>query len=497
MSSPSIFDALDAPTLFQPFFAGPSWALWRAVLKAALAEPMTETELELFRSVAERDPPNKRVKEVWIVAGRRAGKDSIASLLGAYSAGFIDYESFLRPGERATVMCLASDRDQARIVLGYTRAYFDRIELLHDLVERETVNGLELGTGAEIVITTSSFRAVRGRTIALAVLDECAFWRSEESSNPAEEVYAALRPGLATLPGSMLIGISSPHKRSGLLYDKFKASYGQPDERVLVVRGASKTFNPTIADEEVEDALARDPAKARAEWLAEWRDDIASYLPRELIEASVDHGVLVRPRETGKHYSAFVDAASGVGEDSYCLGIAHREANDRVVLDCLREIRPRFDPASATAELADIVKSYGLAKVTGDRYALNWVAEAWGRSGITYENTERDRSAIYGEALPLFTSGRARLLDNPRVVAQIANLERKTTATGRDIIGHPERAGHHDDAANAVCGAMVLASARPQPLVITDELMAWARGGPGLSSPGSRSWLPDRFIPHA
>src|SRR5690242_13911918 len=88
MSLPSIIDALDAPTLFQPFFAGPSWATWRAVLKGAFALPMTAAEVELFRFVAERDPPNNRVKEVWIIAGRRAGKDSVASLLGGYSAGF-------------------------------------------------------------------------------------------------------------------------------------------------------------------------------------------------------------------------------------------------------------------------------------------------------------------------------------------------------------------------------------------------------------------------
>ena len=50
MSLPSIIDALDAPTLFQPFFAGPSWAMWRAVLKGAFAEPMTDEEIELFRS---------------------------------------------------------------------------------------------------------------------------------------------------------------------------------------------------------------------------------------------------------------------------------------------------------------------------------------------------------------------------------------------------------------------------------------------------------------
>ncbi len=32
-----------------------------------------------FRTIAERDPPRKRVREFWIIAGRRAGKDSIAT----------------------------------------------------------------------------------------------------------------------------------------------------------------------------------------------------------------------------------------------------------------------------------------------------------------------------------------------------------------------------------------------------------------------------------
>ena len=33
--------------------------------------------------------------------------------------------------------------------------------------------------------------------------------------------------------------------------------------------------------------VKRDPAAARAEWLGEWRDDIAAFLSRELVEAAV------------------------------------------------------------------------------------------------------------------------------------------------------------------------------------------------------------------
>jgi hypothetical protein len=37
----SVSDAMASPLLFGPFFRGPSWDMWRAVLKAAAAEPMS------------------------------------------------------------------------------------------------------------------------------------------------------------------------------------------------------------------------------------------------------------------------------------------------------------------------------------------------------------------------------------------------------------------------------------------------------------------------
>jgi hypothetical protein len=210
----SIAEALEDGALFAPWFDGESWAVWRAILKAAFCLPMTAAEIELFRLVAERDPPRRRVREVWIIAGRRAGKDSIASAIAAWF-GIQDYSWPLRPGERASVMCLAVDRTQARIVLNYTRAYFERIPMLRELVTREVADGFELNTGADVSVMSSNFRSVRGRSVALAILDECAFWRSEESSSPDIEVYGALVPGLATIPGAMLIGMSSPHRRAG------------------------------------------------------------------------------------------------------------------------------------------------------------------------------------------------------------------------------------------------------------------------------------------
>ena len=47
--------------------------MWKAVLKGAFAIPMTPEELALFRAVAQRDPPKRRVRELNAIVGRRGG----------------------------------------------------------------------------------------------------------------------------------------------------------------------------------------------------------------------------------------------------------------------------------------------------------------------------------------------------------------------------------------------------------------------------------------
>jgi hypothetical protein len=305
---------MEDPHLFGQWFEGPSWDAWRAVLKAAVCDPMTAREMRLFRSVADRDPPGRRVRELWAIAGRRGGKDSIASLIAACMASFVDYGPLLRPGERASIFCLAVDRQQAKIVLNYCRAYFEQVPLLRGLVERETADGLELTNGAEIVVSTNSFRAVRGRSIVCAIFDEVAFWRDEASATPDKETYAAIRPGMAMLPNAVLIGISSPYRRVGLLYDKWREHYGKAGD-VLVIRAPSRTMNPLLPQEVIDDAYAADPESASAEFGAEFRTDVADFVSRSIVEACIEPGVHERPprRMAGMHYSAFIDASGGSG----------------------------------------------------------------------------------------------------------------------------------------------------------------------------------------
>lgn len=175
IASVSIADTLAHADLLGPWFSGLSWATWRAVLKAAFAQPLDPAERHLFHAVAERDPPLTPCRELWAIAGRRAGKDSIASAVATHFALFGDFAPYLRPGERASVLALACDRQQAKIVLNYIRGYFATIPTLAGLVERETTDGLELANRVEIIVATNSFRTVRGRSLACVIFDEVAY----------------------------------------------------------------------------------------------------------------------------------------------------------------------------------------------------------------------------------------------------------------------------------------------------------------------------------
>ena len=457
----SVADAMASSKLLAPFFAGPSWNTWRAVIKAMFAERMTAAELETFRAVAERDPPKKPVAESVIVVGRGGGKDSIASLIATVTAvNFDPVKARLRPGERAVVMCLAVDRDQAQIVFRYIAAYFQEIPALAKLVKNIGSESIELSNKVVIEVHTNSYRSVRGRSILCAIFDEVSFWRDENSASPDYEVAGAVAPGLGRLSGSMSILISTAHKRSGLLYEKWKNHYGRNDDSILVVRGSTPQFNPTFDAKVIERQLASDPQLYGAEYLSHWRDDLATYLSRDLLEAAVDVGVIVRPPVDGVRYFAFTDASGGMS-DSFTMGIAHRDKDGCEVLDLLFERRPPMNPYEVTEEIAVLLKSYRCTKVVGDSYGAKWVSDAFGKAGIAYRKSEMDRSAIYLNAPPLFTSGRVRLLDNPRLIAQFAALERRTFSTGRDRVDHG-RTGR-DDAANSAAGALVLAAQAAQP----------------------------------
>ena len=448
----SIIDAMRDENLFAPLFRGPSWKPWIACLKSIFGIEMDDQEADLFRRCTGRQElPRQPFREAFLIIGRRGGKSRAASLIGTFLAAFRDY-SFLAPGEKGVVMVLSVDKKQSRVVHRYVSGIFDSIPILKELIERRTGDVIDLKTKVSIEVLPASFRGLRGYSVPCAIADEVAYWRNEESANPDVEILNALRPAMANIPGSLLICISSPYARRGVLWTAYKKFYGQENDRTLVWVADSKTMNPTLDDSIIQEAYEADEAVASAEYGAQFRKDIESFVDRDTVDICVILDRKELPYLSSHKYGAFCDPSGG-SQDSMTLAIGHREKDGRVVLDAIRERRPPFSPEDVITEFVATLKSYQIHSVRGDRFGGEWPRERFRVHGIDYQLAEKSKSEYYQAFLPIINSKNIDLLDHPRLLTQICNLERRTGRGGKDSIDHGP--GSHDDLANSAAGIAV------------------------------------------
>lgn len=439
---------MTSPILLGDEFGDASWDNWRVLLAGFNGQALSNPEARVFHDLTGRRPPKTALDELWLVVGRRGGKSNVSALLAVISAVTFEARDRLSAGERATVMVIAEDRKQARSVYRYISGLLHLSPTLEAMIDNELKEYIELDNRVVIEVHTASFRRVRGYTLLAVIMDEIAFWM-DEGANPADEVVSALRPGLGTLQGR-LIALSSPYARRGVLWEMHREHYGK-DGPILVAKAPTRTMNPTFPQETIDKALALDRSRACAEYLAEFRTDVETFVPREAVEACIEPRCRELPHVLTHQYFAFVDPSGG-RSDSMTLAIAHVE-NDVRILDVVRERKAPFDPSTVVDEFTELLSRFHLNRVTGDAYAGQWPPEQFRKKGIYYQPSKLSRSELYSALLPVINSGQARLLDNERLVNQLIALERRTSRAGRDSIDHPP--GGHDDIANAVAGALV------------------------------------------
>jgi hypothetical protein len=183
-----------------------------------------------------------------------------------------------------------------------------------------------------------------------------------------------------------------------------------------------------------------------------FRSDIETFVAYEIVQACVGDHVEMAPLGA-LSYCAFVDPSGG-SADSFTLAISHADG-ERAVIDAVREIMPPFSPDAVIETFAALLKSYRVMFVTGDRYGGEFPRELFRKHGIEYQCSEKPKSDLYRDLLPLLNSGRVVLPRNERLVAQLVGLERRTARSGKDSIDHGP--GGRDDVSNSVAGAAAIA----------------------------------------
>ena len=437
---------------------GADWTAWRAFLAAAFGLPMTKREFEIYKIATGRSiAPDQKAREVWMICGRRARKSAIASVLGVYAAAYQDHSSYLAPGERAQIPIIAKNKSEAGQIRSYVEAILTSTPELSHLIEGSPrAEEIRLKTRCDFAIRTASLSAVSSRTVPLFLGDEMAFWHTDDAANPDREIIAHVKPAQLAVPPKikMIVGLSSPYARRGVLFEKFEQHWGKEGGDVLVWKAPTLMMHDTPeVRAEVEKAYVDDETSAKAEYGAEFRDDVTAFMTPGMIDAVTEDYHDNLPLK-GKHYVAFVDPSGG-SSDSFTLALAHFDPAVGAIVDRVEEWKAPFDPSEVVVEANAILREFNCTRVSGDNYAGRTFAGLFRRLGITYHVSEMKRSDIYRNFLPLVNGKLCQLPINDVLKKQLLSLDRRSLASGKEIIDHPKDA--HDDVANAVAGVVVIA----------------------------------------
>jgi len=266
--------------------------------------------------------------------------------------------------------------------------------------------------------------------------------------------YASLfhRPGV---PLFDLIQQGKSHSDPRMLFDWWAADFcTSPDVAHLT---PEQRANPSMASWSDANYLAQQQRRLPAHKYRRLHLNLpglpegSAFQPEPVFDA-IDRGAAVRAPELGVQYVAFVDMSGGSNDDAV-LGIAHRDADGRAVLDNLTDQgqRPPFDPNKAVERFVRVLRDYRVSRVVGDRYAGETFRSSFRDRGIAYEVAKHSASELYEALEPRLNAHTIILLDVPVLEQQLLGL-----AWRGGKIDH--QSGEHDDYANAVAGVARLLS---------------------------------------
>ena len=258
------------------------------------------------------------------------------------------------------------------------------------------------------------------------------------------------------------------------LYDFMQAGKRGDDPRMFFSwYGGDYTTDPALADAEPEQRANPSMASwGNRGYLAQQRKRLPTHKYRRLhlnlpgapdgaafdgdkVMAAIVSGRKRLSRVDGIAYLGFVDMSGGSSDDAV-LAVSHLDTVRGVaVLDCLisQTGSPPFNPRTAVRKFADELKTWGIARVTGDNYAGQTFRRDFEDLGIVYTASTRTKSEIYDAFEPRLNAGEVELLDDGKLQEQLLTLVIK----GGKI---DHLSGDHDDYANACCGAIELTKNR-------------------------------------
>lgn len=440
--------------------------------------------------VHELAPPYtpKEYREAWLIMGRRAGKtDAFASTIVAYEAVLGGHEGFLRPRQQGLCFQIAQDLRMARNSLHFVRAVLESSPIMEKEVVQITADRIDLKNRFTIACVPASLKSVRGFASPVSVMDEVGVWYQEsDSANPDYQIYDALSPGQLQFANKMIVGISSPWNKAGLLYQYYEAgtdghkmvleSLKDRARDVVVIHGPTAVLgNPQVTPEFLRKERDKNELAFEREILANFQDSISGFIPSVLVTEAVDMGILERPYSPNYTYYAAVDPA--FKRDAFGLTIVHKE-NGKIVQDVVRRFMGTptlpLNPGAVLDVVIPLIRGYKCQILYTDQYHLEsfrQLADDRGMALYPVAFTMKSKAELFGNLQQLFLQRKIRLLDDFETIKEVKSLERRLTEGGSVQIAAPP--GRHDDMA----AVLVIAS---------NQAMYDMGSGEGVTSEGPK-----------
>jgi len=300
---------------------------------------------------------------------------------------------------------------------------------------------IKFRNGSQIVALPNSEHLLRGYTANLVICDEAAFFHNDETI-----FQHILTPMMATTNGTMIVS-STPWGQKTVYYQ-----INQDPDWVLVHAPWTRALNDGIYNpeftKEIDKIRQSRPQTYTMEYLAEFIEDIDTWLPQDLLAKSVRHDLEYtgfNETPTG-HFYAGIDLAEKV--DHTAIAVVQRTSTG---LDLVHMHRFKLGTSLAAA--------IGYTKTLNDRWSRihaayidktkhgDYIVQDFREAGIAHaqgvtftQNSKMEMAQLLKQRLH---EGALRIPYDRTLLDELNTEQYELTKTGKITYSHPE--GTHDD----------------------------------------------------
>lgn len=430
------------------------------------------TEYQIYEFLTEkRYNPKKiqslKINKINLICGRRSGKTLLSAIIAIYCAISNNWKPFLKKTPFATVLIMSHSREFSDEVLELIRTLIQGSDVLRKLINADkkntastmnlkvpwVVDGAIQYSRVQIKVSAASSKTTRGVAACAVLCDEIAFWNLDENMKETDsKIMKAIRPAMKQFGAlAMLVKLSSPGIKQGILYGEYKMSQeGTLPDSYAVFRAPSWVMTPddVLPVNELVEEWKLDPDGFDTEYRSNFADSLSNFILPEYIDMAVLKGITVLTAEAADtKYKAAIDAA--FKNDTFTFSVTGF-VNGRLKQFHSKGWKGTKSNPVSPFEVAEYIrvvcKDFKIDEVSADQFAFQPLKEIFEKFGITLVEcvfTPQYKKKIYFNLKKLFHAQQIDLLDLEIQTRELKELVVEQAATGNVRIGHPN--GGSDD----------------------------------------------------